>query len=50
MHLNFAVDLDQAQARGLTNKDVEDVKRLMKQDETLWASDHRALVVNFRCA
>ena len=30
MHLNFAVDLDQAQARGLTNKDVEDVKRLMK--------------------
>ena len=30
MHLNFAVDLDQAQARGLTPKDVEDVKQLMK--------------------
>jgi len=30
MHLNFAVDLDQAQARGLTNKDVEDVTQLMK--------------------
>jgi hypothetical protein len=30
MHLNFAVDLDQAQARGLTRKDVEDVEQLMK--------------------
>ncbi len=30
MHLNFAVDLDQAQARGLTSKDVEDVQQLMK--------------------
>lgn len=30
MHLNFAVELDQAQARGLTNKDVEDVKQLMR--------------------
>jgi len=30
MHLNFAVDLDQAQARGLTNKDVEDIKQLMQ--------------------
>ena len=41
MHLNFAVDLDQAQARGLTNKDVEDVKRLMKDDERcdcVWSS------------
>ncbi len=28
----------------------DDVKRLMQSDETLWASDHRALVVNFRCA
>lgn len=28
----------------------DDVKRLMKADETLWASDHRALVVQFRCA
>ena len=31
MRLNFAVDLDQAQARGLTNKDVEDVKQLMQE-------------------
>lgn len=30
MHLNFIVDLDEAQARGLTNKDVEDVKLLMR--------------------
>lgn len=30
MHLNFAVDLDQAQSRGLTNKDVEDVTQMMK--------------------
>ena len=30
MHLNFAVDLDQAQARGVTSKDVNDVKQLMK--------------------
>ena len=30
MHLNFAVDLDQAQARGVTNKDVEEVTQLMK--------------------
>jgi hypothetical protein len=29
MHLNFEVDLDQAQARGVTNKDLEDVKKLM---------------------
>jgi hypothetical protein len=28
----------------------DDVRRLMKAGETLWASDHRALVVNFRCA
>ena len=31
MRLNFAVDLDQAQARGLTSKDVEDVKQLMQE-------------------
>lgn len=29
MHLNFEVDLDQAQARGVTNKDLEDIKKLM---------------------
>jgi len=31
MRLNFAVDLDQAQARRLTNKDIEDVKQLMQE-------------------
>ena len=31
MHLNFAVDLDPAQARGLTNKDVENVEQLMRE-------------------
>ena len=31
MRLNFAVDLDQAQAQGLTNKDIEDVKQLMQE-------------------
>ena len=31
MRLNFAVDLDQAQAQGLTNKDLEDVKQLMQE-------------------
>lgn len=30
MHLNFEVDLDEAQARGLTDRDVEDVKLLMR--------------------
>ena len=29
MHLNFAIDLDQAQARSITNKDVEHVQQLM---------------------
>lgn len=28
----------------------DDVRRFMRMDETLWASDHRALVVNFRCS
>ncbi len=28
----------------------DEVRRLMKAGETLWASDHRALVVDFRCA
>jgi hypothetical protein len=31
MQLNFAVDLDQAQAQGLSAKDVEDVQQLMKE-------------------
>ena len=31
MRLNFAVDLDQAQARRLTNKDIEDVKQLIQE-------------------
>ena len=31
MRLNFAVDLDPAQAQGLTNKDIEDVKQLMQE-------------------
>lgn len=30
MRLNFAVELDRAQARGVTNKDVEEVTQLMK--------------------
>jgi hypothetical protein len=31
MHLNFAVDLDQAQARGVTNQDVEDIQLWMNE-------------------
>jgi len=31
MRLNFAVDLDQDQARRLTNKDIEDVKQLIQE-------------------
>ena len=31
MRLNFAVDLDPAQAQGLTNEDLEDVRQLMQE-------------------